>query len=97
MTQGTINLQKRIVAVKARRKSNLINEKKSQVHNYKSCMFKHDVSDKFGKKLIQNKNHENSNGKSSSRKTREVQNIVAKKLGLKKETHKTFSFQKNII
>ena len=30
--------------------------KKPEVHNYKSRMFKHDVSDKFGKKLKQKKN-----------------------------------------
>ena len=73
-----INLQKKNCTSKSSEEKKQLNKwKKRQVNNYKSCMFKHDVSDKFGKKLKQNKTHGNSNGKSSSPKMREVPNIIA--------------------
>ena len=49
----------------------------------------HDVLDKFGKKAKKKKPHGNLNGKSSSRKMREVQNIVEKML-VKKHAHNIF-------
>ena len=51
----------------------------------------------LGKSSNKRKTHGNSNGKSPSCKTREVQNIIAKKMSSKKETHKTYCSKINII
>ena len=50
----------------------------------------------LGKSSNKRKTHKNSNGKSSSRKTREVQNIVAKKIEFKKRKTQNILFSKKI-